>query len=115
MPEALELRAGREQVGVCSLCDECSIFEHENSISALEKDAALRDSQAGKITPLREALPECLLRLDIEGAGEIIKEQEVRVMDKHIRAATRCTCPLERRTPRGSMTIFQNYQIVGPA
>src|SRR5689334_21019559 len=83
-PQTTHLLTIRQQSIELPLGLNAAIFEDDDMIGLAQGGAAVRDGEAGGAR--REAGPEQLFGLDIEGAGEVIDDQQFRVTHEHPRS-----------------------------
>src|SRR5690349_21523217 len=83
VPEAAHFGAGGEEEVEGAGGDDAAFGQDEDLVGAAEGGAAVGDGQAGLVGGGEEAFPEEALGFHIEGAGEVVYDQQFGGADKH--------------------------------
>ena len=89
LPQAAHFGADFEQFRQAALGFDPAVFHHQDVVGAVQRGAAVRDHQAGHPAALCakrvEALPQAAFGLDVQRAGQVVKNQQFRVAYEHAR------------------------------
>ncbi len=86
---------------------DAAIFEDDDVIGPAEGGPAVGDDQTGGLTLGEDALPQGLLGVDVEGAGEVVEDEEFRLPDEHAGSAGPLDLPAGETHPPGANQRIQ--------